>query len=137
MIMCIFVVQTIFIRSQTKTLVIYTPCTHAPPMHHAMHHPCTNQCTAQFARHPQPHFNPTQHIRNGTRWYWCYGHQPDFQKTAKFLHFSVWLRLVQKNRNNISLVPWITYLCLTFFRKRKICWSWKIVLIANNATSRP
>ena len=35
------------------------------------HHPRTDPCKVLLAHQPQPHFNPTQHIRTWTTWYCC------------------------------------------------------------------
>ena len=34
-------------------------------------HKCTDPCTAQLSRQPQPQFNPSWIIRNWTTWYCC------------------------------------------------------------------
>ena len=72
--------QKVILELHTKSLLPFKCTQPAPqPQHYAnpsppINHPCTHEphpCT-DLARHPRPHFNPTQHIRIRTTLYCCY-----------------------------------------------------------------
>ena len=56
----------------------------------AMHHPCTNPCTAQLAGQLQHQFDPTRGIHIGTTWYCCYLNK-SLTEYGMYLNTLIWI----------------------------------------------